>query len=151
MRRNRLTDPAFGQNFKPDGGSRTFDNLDPPSTCSRGCFGSLRSSITAVTVDALDKGKQPTSAAVEHQRAMPSRSCMLAGCTATFKSRPRVSTSADAAEDLNRAAALFRNDHRIVGEPFQPLLYGEEARPAYDPSALPLAKQRTNASRTSTV
>ena len=28
-----------------------------------------------------------------------------------------------------------------------PLLYGEEARPAYNPNALPLAKRRTNASR----
>src|SRR5437763_12221185 len=26
-----------------------------------------------------------------------------------------------------------------------PLLYGEDVRPAYDPSALPLAKRRTNA------
>ena len=29
---------------------------------------------------------------------------------------------ADTAEDLNRVAALFRNDHRIVGEPFQRLI-----------------------------
>jgi hypothetical protein len=26
-----LHDPAFGQTFKTDGGSRTFDKLDPPS------------------------------------------------------------------------------------------------------------------------
>jgi hypothetical protein len=30
--------------------------------------------------------------------------------------------NAHATEDLNRAAALFRNDHRIVGEPFQRLI-----------------------------
>src|SRR5262249_61023882 len=30
-----------------------------------------------------------------------------------------------------------------------PLLYGEDVRPAYDPSALPLAKRRTNASASS--
>ena len=29
---------------------------------------------------------------------------------------------ADAVEDLNRVTALFRNDHRIVGEPFQRLI-----------------------------
>jgi len=63
-----LHDPPLGQNFKTDGGSRTFDDLDSPSTCSRGCFRGLRPSITAVTVDALDKGKQPTRAAVQHQR-----------------------------------------------------------------------------------
>jgi hypothetical protein len=63
-----LHDPPLGQNLKTDGGSRTFDNLDPPSTCSRGCFGGLRPSITAVTVDALDKGNQPTRAAVEDRR-----------------------------------------------------------------------------------
>ena len=51
----RIHDPALGQNFKTDGGSRTFDDLDPPSTCSRGGFRGLRPSITAVTVDALDK------------------------------------------------------------------------------------------------
>src|SRR4029078_8417869 len=63
-----LHDPPLGQNFKTDGGSRTFDDLDSPSTCSRGCFRGLRPSITAVTVDALDKGKQPTRAAVQAQR-----------------------------------------------------------------------------------
>ena len=63
-----LHDPALGQDFKTDSGSRTFDDLDPPATRSCGCFCGFRPLIAAVTIDALDEGKQPTRTAVEHQR-----------------------------------------------------------------------------------
>ena len=63
-----LYDPALGQNFKADCCNSAFDNLDPPLTRSGGRLCSFRPSIAAVAVDALDEGKQPTRAPVEHQR-----------------------------------------------------------------------------------
>jgi len=61
-------DPALGQDFKSNSCSRTFNNLDPPSSGSGRSLRSFRSLIAAVAINALDEREQPTRAAIEHQR-----------------------------------------------------------------------------------